>query len=215
MIQIMLCDDHSMVREGFAEIVNKFVDCQICAQAKNGEEAIQLFEKGIIPDIILLDISMPPGMSGLEVAKIIQLKFSKIKVIGLSSFIHLKTIAAMITYGASGFLSKGSNPKRLKFAIQQVMSGKTYYEPYFSEDENFQYYPQNFKTVTTISLTKRELEIAFLMSTDKAYKEIADELKISPNTVENIRIRIFEKTGTKTRTEAVLLLISTGYIHLS
>jgi YesN/AraC family two-component response regulator len=77
MIQIMLCDDHSMVREGFAEIVNKFVDCQICAQAKNGEEAIQLFEKGIIPDIILLDISMPPGMSGLEVAKIIQLKFSK------------------------------------------------------------------------------------------------------------------------------------------
>ena len=214
MIQIMLCDDHLIVREGIAEVISRFENCKICAHANSGEEAISLIKDGVIPDILLLDISMPPGISGIEVAKSLQIEFPEIKIIGFSMFVHLKTIATLIKYGAKGFLSKGCKPKELEYAILQIYSGKFCFESLFPDEPNWGF-NNKFKEYATLDLSKRELEVAKLMSTDKAYKEIASDLNISPNTIENIRVRIFEKTGSKTRTEAVLLLISMGLININ
>lgn len=210
----MLCDDHLIVREGIAEVISRFENCKICAHANSGEEAISLIKDGVIPDILLLDISMPPGISGIEVAKSLQIEFPEIKIIGFSMFVHLKTIATLIKYGAKGFLSKGCKPKELEYAIRQIYSGKFYFESLFPDEPNWGF-NNKFKEYATLDLSKRELEVAKLMSTDKAYKEIASDLNISPNTIENIRVRIFEKTGSKTRTEAVLLLISMGLININ
>lgn len=214
MIQIMLCDDHLIVREGIAEIISRFEYCKICAHANSGEEALSIINGGTIPDILILDISMPPGISGIEVAKSLQINYPEIRIIGFSMYVHLKTIATLIKYGANGFLGKGCKPKELEYAIRQIYSGKSCFESLFPDEPNWGII-NKIKENATLDLSKRELEVAKLMSSDKAYKEIASDLKISPNTIENIRVRIFEKTGSKTRTEAVLSLISMGLININ
>lgn len=214
MIHIMLCDDHLIVLEGIAEVISRFENCKICAHANSGEEALSIIKKGTIPDILILDISMPPGISGIEVAKSLQINYPEIYIIGFSMFVHLKTIATLIKYGAKGFLSKGCKPKELENAIRQIYSGNYCFESLFPDEPNWGF-TNKIKEHATLDLSKRELEVAKLMSTDKAYKEIASDLKISPNTIENIRVRIFEKTESKTRTEAVLSLISMGLININ
>lgn len=213
MIKVMVCDDHQLLREGVIKIINTFTNCKVIAEASQGEEAINLIETGNKPDILLLDIHMPPGMNGYEVVKHLQGKYNFIKVIGFSAYNDIKAIIGMASGGAKGFISKAISKEMLEKAIKQVSKGFIFFEPELTA-ELFSLNESNlYKKKGIHSLTMREFEVARLMASDKPYKQIAEELSISTSTLENIRIRIFEKSGAKTRTEVALFMIKTGLIN--
>ena len=208
MIRIIVCDDHKLVRDGIVSFINQFSNCTVIGQACQGSELVSILNAGLCPDLILLDISMPPGISGYEVVKIIKKSHPTVKILILSGYFDINAIAAMKYMGASGFISKDIDVNQLKIAISEVAMGKSfYYNGRVNSEQNYTKVKANFGIK---SLTAREIQVARLMCSEMTYKEIAGKLSISTNTLENIRIRLFNKTGSKSRSSIILFMVNTG-----
>lgn len=212
MIKVMICDDHKLFREGLMMLINKLQTFEIIGLAGTGEEVIDFIDSGVIPDILLLDINMSPGMNGYELTRYIKKNHCDIKILAISCHSDNRVIKGMIRTGADGFISKYMDVGALRKAISIVSSGGFYFEEKNMIDDDFCKTSINNKTGIHL-LTQRELDVAFLMCTNKPYKEIAKNLKISPSTLENIRIRIFEKTESETRTEVAIFLMRIGLVN--
>lgn len=207
-----ICDDHMLFNDGLAKIVQEIENCQVISTAFQGAELIEKIRNKKIPDIVLLDIHMPPGINGYQVVKYCKEHFPSIKFIALTFFIDSEAILGMIKVGANGFISKGASKEILIKAISEVSRGNFFLDPNIDKSLLPASLSSDSQKHGIDSLTHRELDLVKLMCTDKPYKQIANELKISPNTVENIRIRIFKKIGAKTRTEAALFFSKTGLL---
>jgi DNA-binding NarL/FixJ family response regulator len=206
MIKLVICDDHQMFADGLEKLIHGINNCKIIGRATQGADLIQMIKKNIKPDIVLLDIHMPPGLNGYSVVKYCKEHFPGIKFIALSVFNDNEAVSGMIKSGADGFLWKGMSKEILERAITEVAAGK----PFFDLQKTSSARKRLNQNGGVQSLTERELEAAKLMCTDKPYKQIAKELEISPNTIENIRVRIFKKLGAKTRTDVALFMTKTG-----
>lgn len=208
----MICDDHKLFREGLMMLINKLRTFEIIGLAGAGEDVIDFIDSGVIPDILLLDINMSPGMNGYELTKYIKKNKCDIKIIAISCHFDNRVIKGMISAGADGFISKYMDVGALQKAISIVSSGGFYFEE--NNVINDIYFKKSVNKKNGIHLlTQRELDAALLMCTNKPYKEIAKILKISPSTLENIRIRIFEKTESETRTEVAIFLMRIGLVN--
>jgi DNA-binding NarL/FixJ family response regulator len=212
MAKIMICDDHPIFRKGLIKILEKYDTLSVIFEAASGNEVILALESGIQPDILLFDIHMPLGINGYQLAKYVSKKFSHIKMICISFFSEKMAISTMYQLGVKSFISKDELSEKLAVELERLNIGteNTFLNTSESQDlKNIKV--ENAQTI--LDLTDRELEAAILMSSDKPYKEIASILKISPNTLENIRIRVFKKTATKTRTELAVLLMKIGLVR--
>lgn len=196
-IEIVVADDHEIVRAGLRRIFSIDKRFFIVGEASNGLEAIDLV-RDYTPHIALLDISMP-RMDGIEAAKVITNDFPATIVAMLTAFEDYKYIEKAFSVGARGYLSKDVSPGFLIDAIYRLISG----ERVFSRSilnilERPPHLFENEKDNENVSLTPRENEILQFIALGKTSQEIANILKISLRTVQNHRSNIMQKLGIKT-----------------
>jgi len=195
-INVVIADDHEIVRAGLRRILNIDKRIQIVGEAVDGESALKLIEENL-PHVALLDIHMPV-LDGIEVAKIVCEKHPEIVVIMLTAYEDYKHVEEALKVGADGYLSKDISPSFLIDAIYRSLLG----ERVFSKSilrvlENPLLSHQEIEN-SNVTITPREQEILNYLAQGKTSKEIADILGISIRTVQNHRSNIIQKLGIKT-----------------
>ena len=204
-IEIIIMDDHEVVRDGIRTVLGQADDIVIVAEAENGEEAIRLVEE-YKPHILLADITMP-GMSGIDTAEIISRDFPKTKVIIFSMHEDEEYISKAIENKASGYLSKNAEKEEMVQAIHTVAQGGQYFSSDVSQTMLSSYVSNAINdkdsTAQKTHLTNREAEILKMVSAGLRSKEIADKLFISTRTVETHRNNIMQKLDVKNTAELI------------
>jgi DNA-binding NarL/FixJ family response regulator len=200
MIEILVADDHPIIREGVKQILKNEPDIVVKSEASNGVEVLKLIKKNKY-DLILLDISLPKK-DGLEVLKEIKAKLPKIPILILSIHSDEYFIIDAIKNGASGYITKDTMPEELIKAIRIVYSGQIYINQNVTQAlvDNIKY---NREEQPHNILSLRELQVMIKIGEGKSIKEIANELSISSKTVSTYKRRILEKLGLKNNSEII------------
>ena len=207
-INIAIVDDHTLFRNGVAALMGEFEELKVLFEAENGEQMQQMLAKHGLPQVILMDINMPV-MDGYTATKWIKEKYPQIKVLALSMFEDDKAVIRMIKNGASGYVLKESRPRDLLEAIKAINEKGLFINDLVSG-----------KLLRSVSdaepapgFSKKELEFLKLCCSELTYKEMADQLFISPRTVDNYREALFLKLNLKSRSGLVLYAIQNGIFN--
>lgn len=213
LVKIALVDDHILIRDALALVINNFDNCRVMLVASQGEEFIEKLQPGNLPDLVILDLNMPK-MDGYETTKWVRDYYPDIYVLILTMYDSELSLLRLLQLGARGFLKKDIHPSELKFAIAVTMKTGYYYSNNAAgKMMNLLMNGElNTPLVNQITLSGHELEFLKLASTDKTYKEIALEMKISPRTVDNYRDSLFLKLNVKSRVGLVIFAIKNGVI---
>ena len=202
---VLVVDDHALLRTGVANIINQESDLHVVAEAANGVEALDAYERHR-PDVTLLDLRMPV-MEGVEAVRRIRERDPNAKVIVLTTYDTDEDIARALKAGAKAYVLKDIAADALVRCIHDVLAGKTYLAPAAAA--------KLADSVTRVQLTPRELSTLRLMADGKANKEIASELAISERTVKTHLGHLFEKLGVTSRTEAIKVATHRGLVRLT
>ena len=211
-VNVMITDDHSMIREGLKQLLELEGDFKVVAEAADGVECISKLEE-ITPDVLLLDINMP-NMNGLEVLQKMKEKRIKVKVLVLTIHSEVEYLLKAVDIGVNGYLLKDSESAELKKAINAVVNGKNYIQPSLIPVLNAKMIDRDKDTVKIESLTRRELEVLKNLSYGMYNKEIAEKLDISERTVKNHISNIFKKIEVTDRTQAAVFAIRNNLITI-
>lgn len=205
-IEIIIADDHMMIREGLKQLLELDGTMKVIAEANDGEECLNLLNKRIHPDILLLDINMPKK-NGIEVLEYIKQNKIPVKVLILTVHNEVEYLLKAVDIGIDGYLLKDSSYDELKEAIDVVISGNTYIQPSLlpALNESMEDYALDKEKIEC--LTKRELDVLRLISEGCSNKKISDELSISERTVKNHISHIFRKINVEDRTQAAVFAI--------
>ncbi len=205
-IEIIIADDHMMIREGLKQLLELDGTMKVIAEANDGEECLNLLNKRIHPDILLLDINMPKK-NGIEVLEYIKQNKIPVKVLILTVHNEVEYLLKAVDIGIDGYLLKDSSYDELKEAIDVVISGNTYIQPSLlpALNESMEDYALDKEKIEW--LTKRELDVLRLISEGCSNKKISDELTISERTVKNHISHIFKKIDVEDRTQAAVFAI--------
>lgn len=209
MINVLLIDDHELVRSGFESLLNATEEIVVVGVAATGEEGLELVNK-LNPDVVLLDISLP-GIGGLEVCKRILQRNAKAKVIALTVHTDGPIPQQILKLGAMGFISKGSSSDEMIGAIRQVMSGKRFLCQEVANNLAFQSLPGSEESPFN-KLSQREAEVVFMILQGKNIKEMSNLLNLSDKTINTYRYRLYEKLGVKNDVELTRLAVKFNYI---
>ncbi len=201
-IRVMLVDDHTMVRRGLATFLKVFSEMQLVGEAESGEAAIQLCAEAL-PDVILMDMSMPV-MDGATATRAIRQKFPHVQIIALTSFKEGKIIKSALEAGAIGYLLKDISADDLAWAIRAAHDGRATLSP---EAAQALVESANQPPAPGLDLTEREREVLALMIEGLNNTQIAGRLTVSPSTIKSHVSNILSKLGVTSRTEAVTLAL--------
>lgn len=211
-VNVMITDDHSMIREGLKQLLELEGDFKVVAEAADGVECISKLEE-VTPDVLLLDINMP-NMNGLEVLQKMKEKRIKVKVLVLTIHSEVEYLLKAVDIGVNGYLLKDSESAELKKAINTVVNGENYIQPSLIPVLNAKMIDRDKDIVKIESLTKRELEVLKNLSYGMYNKEIAEKLDISERTVKNHISNIFKKIEVTDRTQAAVFAIRNNLITI-
>lgn len=190
MIRILIADDHNIVHQGLAFILNKNRRMRIVASCANGADALKWLDENDC-DVALVDIAMP-GMNGVDLLKQIRKRKPQLPVLILSAYPEDQYAVRLIKAGAAGYLNKECVPEEIVGAVHSVVSGKRYISPAVVEMlANELSIPDGKPPHETLS--NREYQIFLLFASAKTITEIASILKLSTNTISTYRKRILEK----------------------
>lgn len=205
-IEIIIADDHMMIREGLKQLLELDGTMKVIAEANDGEECLNLLNKNIHPDILLLDINMPKK-NGIEVLEYIKQNKILVKVLILTVHNEVEYLLKAVDIGIDGYLLKDSSYDELKEAIDVIISGNTYIQPSLlpALNESMEDYALDKEKIEW--LTKRELDVLRLISKGCSNKKISDELTISERTVKNHISHIFRKIDVEDRTQTAVFAI--------
>lgn len=205
-IEIIIADDHMMIREGLKQLLELDGTMKVIAEANDGEECLNLLNKKIHPDILLLDINMPKK-NGIEVLEYIKQNKIPVKVLILTVHNEVEYLLKAVDIGIDGYLLKDSSYDELKEAIDVIISGNTYIQPSLlpALNESMEDYALDKEKIEC--LTNRELDVLRLISEGCSNKKISDELTISERTVKNHISHIFRKIDVEDRTQAAVFAI--------
>ncbi|MEQ8190319.1 MAG: response regulator transcription factor [Candidatus Eremiobacterota bacterium] len=212
-IKILLSDDHKLFRQGLRTLLEKQSDMTVTGEADNGISTIELSEK-LLPDVILMDISMP-DMNGIEATKRIISNNPAIKIIALSMHSDKRFITEMLKSGASGYLLKDSAFEELSIAIRTVMKNQNYLSSTITDIVIRDYINiKNKENSAFTLLSSREREVLQLLSEGKTTKEIALCLQVSSKTIETHRKQIMDKLNIYSMAELTKYAIREGITAL-
>lgn len=198
-INIAIVDDHTLFRSGISALMSEFKELHVVFEAGNGEQMQQMLSKFPLPQVILMDITMPL-MDGYKATCWLKENYPDIKVLALSMFEDDKAVIKMIRCGACGYVLKESSPKELLEAIKIIFTKGFHINELVSGN-----LVRSIKGDEGLpKLSTRETEFLILCCSELTYKEIADKMFISPRTVDNYRDSLFEKLNLKSRTGLVL-----------
>ncbi|MBI3194385.1 MAG: response regulator transcription factor [Ignavibacteriae bacterium] len=198
MINILIVDDHTFVREGIKYVLKGYPDIKVLGEASSGQEALEKV-KNEDYDVIVLDITMT-GKSGLDVLKDIKRLYPKLPVLILSMHPEDQFGIRILQAGASGYITKQTAPTELILAIRKVFSGGKYLSPSLAEKIAFHLEHDSIKAPHE-HLSDREFQIMRMLSVGKTVTEIAQELSLSVKTVSTHRTHIIEKMKMQTNAE--------------
>jgi DNA-binding NarL/FixJ family response regulator len=209
--KVALVDDHSMLRHGLATVVDSIDNYTTVAQCDNGEDFIHAVKtQRLLPDIVLLDVSMPV-MDGFETAKWIAENLPSAKILVLSMFDDEKSIIRMIKNGARGYILKDGEPEELKIALHNVLTQGYHFNDLVNGKLVHMVVTNNNRNLPTqyteVPLTSREETFLKYCCSEMTYKEIATLMNVSNRTVEGYRDQLFVKLQLKTRVGLVLYAI--------
>ena len=213
---VALVDDHVLLRNGLANLIRSFGEYSVLFEAGNGNDFIRQLKPRTLPDIVLLDINMP-DMDGYETALWIRRHYPEIKILALSMYDTDNSIIRMLKNGVKGYILKDIDPAELKIALESVISKGFYYSELVTG--------KLIHTINTLDVSEhhvrqvlrlndRELEFLKLACTECTYKEIAEQMYLSPRTIDGYRDTLFEKLNVKTRVGLVLYAIRNGIVAL-
>ena len=208
-LNVLLVDDHSVVRMGFKMLIDNEKDMQVIAEAETGEDGIIKFQE-IKPDVIVMDITMP-GIGGLEAIERIIAKDKNAKILVLSAHedsVHPKRV---LSAGAIGYLTKRSAAEELINAIRTVGSGKKYIES--SVAQQLAITQLSGENDPTEVLSDREFEVFISLAKGKSTNEIADTMCLSPRTVGTHLYNIKQKLNANNSAEIALIAIRCGLLE--
>jgi DNA-binding NarL/FixJ family response regulator len=209
-ISVVVADDHALFREGLRQLLNREEDLECVAVAQDGEEAITL-TKQYMPDVVLIDISMPK-VDGIEAAKQIKSACPTTAVLILSAYKHDRYVYTCMQAGVDGYLLKNMPPAELTNAIRLVHAGQAVFNLEATSGVLSRLFDKAKEKVGADELHSRELEVLKLAARGMVNKDIASQLCISEHTVRSHFANIFRKLGAETRTEAVSLAFKKGLI---
>lgn len=201
---VLIVDDHPVVREGFAAILEYLPDMTVVGRAASGSEAVRLFRQHR-PDVTLMDLRMPE-MDGVQAIEKICMEFPGAGIIVLTTFSGDEDIYRALHAGARGYLLKDAPVEELLKAIRVVRTGKKY----VPSDVALKL----VERISSMELTAREMEVLRLMATGQSNQEIAQALSIVEGTVKTHAISIFNKLGVHDRTQAVTAALRRGILTL-
>ena len=212
-IRVLLAEDHVIVREGTSEFVQREPDMEVVGEAGDGEEAVKLATE-LQPDVVVVDIRMPK-LNGIEATKRIKALCPSIAVLILTAYDYDQYIFALLEAGAAGYLLKGVRAHELIDAIRAVYAGESVLHPVIARrviDRLISPSPTETKAIGPLS--EREMEVLNLAAKAISNKDIAEQLFLSPRTVQVHLGNIFNKLGVASRTEAILYGLRKGWLSL-
>ncbi|AZA79162.1 DNA-binding response regulator [Chryseobacterium sp. G0186] len=209
---IVIVDDHILIAKALEGIIDNFNEFEVIYVCENGKDLIQKLEEGNkIPDIILLDISMPI-MNGFETATWLAKNHPDIKVMALSMQGDDNSVIKMIKSGAKGYLLKNTHPKDLETALTRLNTDGFFY-PEWASKIIFSNLNKDVENEITVKISDREKEFLKYTVTELSYKEIADRMCCSPRTVESYRDQLCDKLDLKTRVGLAVFAIKNGFAN--
>jgi two-component system, NarL family, response regulator len=203
-IRVLIADDHAIVRQGLATIIDRDPEMTVVAQAEDGQKAIALFRE-YQPNVTLMDLRMPQ-MGGVEAIMAICAEFKQARIMVLTTYDGDEDIYRGLQSGAAGYLLKDAKPNELLNAIRTIHSGQKYVPPEVGA-----------KLVQRMSnpvLSERELDVLRLMAQGMSNQEIGTALSVGESTVKSHVNRILSKLGVSDRTQAVIVSVKRGIVSL-
>ena len=213
LIKVALADDHLLLRNALATLIDSFGDCKVVLQSGTGKDLSNNIKNGATPDVVLLDLNMPE-MNGFETAKWLKENYPAIHVLMLTMYDSELSMIRLLQSGVKGFLKKDIHPSELKFAIHSVMESGYYYSNHSTGKliNLFRSANNGNDPLQHAMLTDLELEFLKLACSDLTYKEIAQQMKLSPRSVDTLRDQLFTKLDVRSRVGLALVAIKHGVV---
>jgi len=209
MINVVVVDDHAVVREGLKRIISENPGMTVSGEAGDGYEAMSVVKANPC-DVVLLDITMP-NRNGLDVLKQIRAESPRLPVLVLSMHAEDQYAIRVLRAGAAGYLTKESAPAKLVQAIRKVVRGGKYVSPTLAEKLVFDLDTDTDK-VPHETLSDREFQVLCMIASGKTVGDIAEELALSVKTISTYRVRILEKLQMKNNAEITRYAIKQGLV---
>jgi two-component system, NarL family, invasion response regulator UvrY len=212
-ITVAIADDHSLLRNALAKLINTFEGYSIIIEADNGKDLRNKILQHIVPDIVMLDVNMPE-MDGFETTQWLHKTYPQVKVLALSMFSDEKTIIKMFRVGAKGYLLKNTDPEELKKALDSLIDKNVYLSEYVSGKLVSGLHQDMEGQVKEIVLNEKEKEFLRWTCTELSYKDIAGQMFVSPRTVDDYRQSLFNKLKVHSRVGLVMYAIKNGIVEV-
>lgn len=214
-IKIGLADDHVLLRDALASLIDGFGNCEVILQASNGEQLIEKVRSGQVPDVLILDLNMPK-LSGWEVATWLHEHQPEMRILMLTMYDSELSLIRLLQAGVKGFLKKDIHPDELKQAIQTVMETGYYYSNYTSSRiaQLFRFNEEGKMVLQKNLLSEQELAFLKLACSELTYKEVALEMKLNPRAVDGLRDQLFVKLDIKSRVGLAIFAIRHGIVNV-
>jgi two-component system NarL family response regulator len=203
-IRVLIVDDHSIIRQGLATIINRDPEMTVIAQAEDGQQAIDCFRE-YQPDVTLMDLRMPQ-VGGVEAITAICAEFKLARIMVLTTYDGDEDIYRGLQAGAKGYLLKDAKPNELLNAIRTIYRGQQYIPPSVGA--------KLVQRMSNPELSERELDVLRLMAQGMSNLEIGTALSIGESTVKSHVNRILSKLGVNDRTQAVIVAVKRGIVSL-
>jgi two-component system, NarL family, invasion response regulator UvrY len=209
-IKIAIANDHALLRSALASVINKTGNFSVVIEAANGNELMAKMQQGILPDLILLDMSMAL-FDGYKTVQLLQIEYPEIHVIMLMRNHTEHAMIRLLQAGVKGFLTKETDISELRSAVNSVMNSGYYHTNHTTGKLiNLFRKGQEHSTLLSSIPSDREYRFLGLVCSERTYKEIAKEMGISPRAVDNIRDTLFAKLEVKSRVGLVLYAFRHG-----
>ncbi len=211
-INIVIADDHSMIREGLKQLLELEGDIKVIGEAGDGKQCLEVVRK-TKPDVLLLDINMPE-MNGLQVLEELKYQKSDVKVLILTIHNEIEYLLRAVDIGVNGYVLKDSESSLLKKAIFEVANGDIFIQPSLTPLLRQSLLKTNNEMKDENALTKREIQVLKLLAEGMYNREIGEKLFISEKTVKNHVSSIFKKIGVTDRTQAAVYAIKNNIVEI-
>jgi len=212
MINVLLTDDHELVRTGIRRLLEDSKQVKIVGEAECGEDSLQLAQS-LKPDVILMDVNMP-GIGGVETCRRILQRNPKQKVIILTVHNEHTFPKRLLEIGAKGYLTKDCGLDEMLKAIKQVNSGGSYIASSIAQQLALSLLPGNDLNPID-KLSRREFQVMLMISQGLSNVEISDKLCLSPKTVSTYRLRVLEKLGAQNEVDLIKIAVEQGMVEFA
>ena len=209
MINVLIADDHIIMRNGVKQVCETMSDVHVLAEAATGDEVLIALKRNKF-DLVMLDLNMP-GISGIELIELIHLEYPKLPILIFSMRHELQIAQKTMQAGATGFVTKGSGPNTLASAIKMVAAGEKFIDASILDKMMFEKM-QPSAPAQRQPLSERELQIMQLIAKGKSVNEIAAELCISNKTVSTHKSRLMQKLNIQSNAELMIFALEYGMI---